>query len=111
MDLKDFRKTYFNEVKMAKNKEKKMKKLDKNEVLKRLHTEYNRILNEFSLTDICDPQYSELDDMMCDIAITLRMLAIKYDIDYKDINKDLDKATSIKMERERRYIMQKFVKI
>lgn len=108
MDLKDFRKTYFKEVKM---KEKKEKMLDKKEVLKRLHTEYDRILNEYSLTDICDLQYSELDDLMYDIAITFRMLAIRYDIDYKDINKDLVKATSIMMERERRHIMQKFVKI
>lgn len=84
--------------------EKKEKKLNKKEVLKRLHKEYNQILNEYSLTDICDPHYVELDELMCDIAITFRMLAVKYDMDYKDINKDLDNANAIKMARERHII-------
>ena len=45
---------------MTKNKE---KKTNKKEVLKRLHAEYNRILEEQSLTDICDPHYVELDEL------------------------------------------------
>lgn len=52
---------YFKEVNnMTKNKE---KKTNKKEVLKRLHAEYNRILEEQSLTDICDPRYVELDEL------------------------------------------------
>lgn len=42
---------------MAKNKE------NKKAVLKRLHAEYNRILDEQRLTDICDPHYVELDEL------------------------------------------------
>ena len=52
---------YFKEVNnKTKNKE---KKTNKKEVLKRLHAEYNRILEEQSLTDICDPRYVELDEL------------------------------------------------
>lgn len=106
----------------------KKKKLDKKEILKRLNTEYDQILDEYSLTDICNLQYvnkkevlkrlrteyyrildgqnstdtcnpcsAELDELLDDIAIVLRMLAIKYDVN--DI--DIDRVIDIKMERER----------
>ena len=67
---------------MLENKE---NKINEEEVLKRLHAEYNRILDEQRLIDICDPYYAKLDISIAAIAIVMRMLAVKYGVNDIDI--------------------------